>query len=335
MAEKKILVTGGAGYIGSFACKALKENGYLPIVFDNLSTGHKESVRWGPFIYGDLEDSQDLDNLFKKHQFDAVMHFAASAIVSESTKNPSLYYTNNVKNTILLLEAMRKNHVNKLIFSSSCATYGNPVFSPITEQHPQNPINPYGTSKWMIEKILEDYHLKHDLSYVSLRYFNAAGADPGNFLGENHANETHIIPLVIETAFKKRDRFTIYGNTFPTKDGTAIRDYIHVLDIADAHLKACSWLENNMGKSLVVNLGTCRGYSILEIINMVEKLTDKKVPFIFAPIREGEPSHLVSENTKARMNLGWAPEHSDLEKIIAGAIVWHENLLSLSKKALI
>lgn len=328
MAEKKILVTGGAGYIGAFACRALAEKGYYPVVFDNLSTGHKESVRWGPFIQGDLGDSKALDKVFKKHQIDAVMHFASSAIVAESTKNPSLYYMNNVKNTILLLDAMQKNNVNRLIFSSSCSTYGNPQFSPITEEHPQNPINPYGTSKWMIEKILNDYHLKHNLNYVSLRYFNAAGADPAIYLGEKHLNETHIIPLVVETALKKREKITIFGNTFPTKDGTAIRDYIHVLDIVDAHIRAIAWLEKNPANALIVNLGTTNGYSILEIINMVEKLTGKSVLLAYAPIREGEPSHLVAENKKAKSILGWDPKNSSLDNIIQGAIIWHEHLLS-------
>ena len=316
-----IFVTGGAGYIGSHVCKALKAAGFLPIAFDNLSTGHKDAVQWGPFFAGDLLKKEDILHAMKRFKPKAVMHFAASALVIESIKNPSKYYRNNVMGTLNLLDACVEKGISSFVFSSSCATYGIPKKTPITENTPQNPITPYGKSKLMIEQILKDYDEAHGIKSASLRYFNAAGASLDSEIGENHLCETHLIPLVIETAMGKRTAFTVYGDDFPTKDGFAIRDFIHVEDLASAHLKALDFLFAKK-KSENINLGTGKGFSVFEVIKGLEKLKGK-LPYHIAAKREGEPAELVADVSKAKKLLAWTPVYSDLETILSSAWRWH------------
>jgi len=325
-----ILVTGGAGYIGAHTCKALKDAGFLPITYDNFSTGHRYAVQWGPCVEGDLRDSKTLEETLQKYKPKGVLHFAASALVIESMHNPGLYYDNNVGGSLSLLEAMRKHEIPYLVFSSTCATYGNPQFSPITEEHPQLPINPYGRSKLMVEQIIEDFGRTYGLCSVNLRYFNAAGADFSGSVGENHTPETHIIPLIMQVAQKIRKEITIYGTQFPTPDGTAVRDYIHVVDLARAHVQALQWLFAHK-KKRSINLGTGKGFSILEIVKAVEEFTKEKIPVRFESERAGEPSHLVADNTKARNVLGWAPEYSSLPMLIESAWKWHTRITSSSE----
>lgn len=272
---KNILIVGGAGYIGSYMCKYLANNGYNPIVLDNLVYGHREAVRWGPFVEGSMADSKLLKQIFSKYQIVAVMHFAAFCYVGESVTAPAKYYRNNVADTINLLEVMVEKNVSNFIFSSSCATYGEPVEIPITEEHPQNPINPYGRTKLMVEQILDDFKSAYGLESVSLRYFNAAGADPDGELGEDHRPETHLIPLVLQTALGQRKAINIFGDNYPTKDGTCIRDYIHIVDLAEAHFLALKRLMNGLpgGK---YNLGNGDGYSVGEVIETARKITGKR-----------------------------------------------------------
>lgn len=320
--EEVILVTGGAGYIGAQTCKMLSQSGYLPVTYDNLSTGHLHSVKWGPFVHGDLRDRKTLDEVFIKFQPKAVIHFAASSIVIESMIDPGKYYDNNVISSIHLLEAMRDHHVTNLVFSSTCATYGNPRSIPITEEHPQEPISPYGTSKLMVEKILLDFQKVHQISSVSLRYFNAAGADFTAEHGEDHTPETHLIPSLIEVALGRKEAFTIYGTDFSTPDGSAIRDYIHIEDLAKAHVSALKWVSKSK-QNEQINLGTGIGSSIYEIIALTEQICGKKIPTKYANKRIGEPSHLVAANDKAKKLLNWQPLNSSLEMIIESAWKWH------------
>lgn len=270
-----ILICGGAGYIGSHINKLLSSAGYDTIVYDNLIYGHKEAVKWGKFIFADLANKDALRKVFSENKIDAVFHFAAFAYVGESVADPAKYYLNNVCNTINLLEAMRKYDCDKIIFSSTCATYGVPEKLPITENMPQSPINPYGATKLMVERIFKDYSAAYGLKFAALRYFNAAGADPDCEIGENHNPETHLIPLVIDAAFGKREDIKVFGTDYPTRDGTCIRDYIHVSDLAQAHLLALKYL-NNGGKSDFFNLGNEVGTSVLEVIDSVKKVTGKK-----------------------------------------------------------
>lgn len=315
-----ILVTGGAGYIGSHTCKGLAIAGYLPIVFDNLSTGHGYAVKWGPFIQGDLNNRTLLNEAFVSYKPAAVIHFAASAIVIESMQDPGKYYRNNVDSTICLLEAMRDHGVKKLVFSSTCATYGNPLFIPITEKHPLQPINPYGRSKWMNEEIIHDFERAHGLEAVILRYFNAAGADLETEIGENHTPETHLIPIIIQAALGLREEVVVYGTDFPSKDGSAIRDFIHVKDLASAHAAALK------APRCTVNLGTGSGYSVLEIIDAVQTFCGKKVRIRLENKREGEPGILTADHTKAKEILKWSPNASDLPTLIESAWKWHQLL---------
>ncbi|NGX63522.1 MAG: UDP-glucose 4-epimerase [Candidatus Anoxychlamydiales bacterium] len=326
--KENILVTGGAGYIGSQNCKELYKNNFHPITFDNLSTGRKDFVKWGELIQEDLKDFQKIDEAIKKYKPKAVMHFAANALVAESIKDPQKYYENNVLATLNLLKAMLKNSVKYLIFSSSCATYGMPKFSPIIESHPQDPISAYGRTKYMIEQILKDYEKAYDFNYVSLRYFNAAGADLEAEVGENRDEETHLIPLAIDTALKKIDKLNVYGFDYDTKDGTAIRDYIHIQDLASAHLKALFYLFST-NRSVELNLGSDNGYSILEIIDEIEKHTNTKIDVKRCSKREGDPAILFANSSKAKKILGWKAQNSDLKTIITSAIKWHKkkNLL--------
>lgn len=318
--KEAILVTGGAGYIGSHTCKALAKAGYLPVVFDNLSTGHAYAIKWGPFVQADLNDKEKLRETFATYQPKAVIHFAASAIVVESMGDPGLYYRNNVGSSIALLETMRDFGVKKLVFSSTCATYGNPQFTPITERHSLLPINPYGRSKLMVEQIISDFQVAHDLEAVILRYFNAAGADLETQIGENHTPETHLIPVIIQAALGLREEVVVYGTDFDSRDGSAVRDYIHVADLANAHVAALNC------RSATVNLGTGTGYSVLEIIDAVQKFCGKTIPVRLENRRAGEPGILTADNQKARQLLNWTPAVSDLPTLIESAWKWHQLL---------
>lgn len=319
MAES-VLVTGGAGYIGSHTCKALAMAGWQPVVFDNLSTGHGYAIKWGPFVQGDLNDRAALDKAFLTYKPRAVIHFAADAIVVESMSHPGKYYRNNVGSTIALLEAMRDHGVKKLVFSSTCATYGNALFNPITEKHPVQPINPYGRSKWMNEEIIHDFEKAHGMEAVILRYFNAAGADLDTQIGENHTPETHLIPTIIQTALGMREEIVVYGTDFPSKDGSAVRDYIHVMDLAAAHVAALNAPKNT------INLGSGSGYSVLEIVKAVEQFCGHPLPVRLENRREGEPGVLTADFAKAKEVLGWSPQFSDLPTLIESAWKWHQLL---------
>ncbi len=319
----KILVCGGAGYIGSHINKKLNKQGYETVVFDNLVYGHKEAVKWGELIVGDLADTQALDELFSKYEFDAVFHFAAYAYVGESVDNPEKYYYNNVVNTLNLLHAMKEHGVNKIIFSSTCATYGEPEKVPITENMPQNPINPYGATKLMVERIFKDYNHAYGLQFVVLRYFNAAGADPDGEIGESHDPETHIIPLVLDAASGLRPDVKVFGTDYDTSDGSCVRDYIHVADLASAHILALNHLE--AGKSSdFFNLGNERGTSVLEVVDSVRRVTGKNFKANLTDRRPGDPAKLVGASSKAKDILGWKPEFEDIDTIVSHAWKWHE-----------
>ncbi|OUL19052.1 UDP-glucose 4-epimerase GalE [Nostoc sp. RF31YmG] len=321
-----ILVTGGAGYIGSHAVLALKNAGYEVIVLDNLSNGHRELVEevlQVKLFVGDMSDRALLDNIFSTHNIAAVMHFAAYIAVGESVTHPAKYYQNNVVGTLTLLEAMIKASVNKFIFSSTCALYGVPQFIPLTEDHPQNPISPYATSKWMVERILSDFDIAYNLKSVRFRYFNAAGADPSGLLGEDHEPETHLIPLVLLAALGKRESIFIFGTDYPTSDGTCIRDYIHVTDLAQAHILGLQYLLKG-GESEVFNLGNGSGFSVREVIENAHKVTGKEIKIEERDRRPGDPPILVGSSDKARQKLGWQPQYPNLEEIISHAWQWHQ-----------
>lgn len=318
----RILVTGGAGYIGSHTAKLLAQAGHEPVVYDNLSTGYAWAVRWGPLVEGDLQDHDRLRQTLIDYAIDAVIHFAASAYVGESMHNPRLYFQNNTGGTLSLLGAMLEAEVEAIVFSSTCATYGHPQVVPIPETHPQVPINPYGESKRCVERILDWYGQAYGLRWAALRYFNAAGADPEGELGEAHDPETHLIPLVIQAALGQRSQVDIYGTDYATPDGTAIRDYIHVLDLAQAHGQALDWL-HDQGKSLVLNLGTGQGHSVREVVQMVEQVGGRPVPVCETDRRAGDPPILVADARQAQATLGWTPRYSDLKTIVETAWAWH------------
>jgi len=316
-----VLITGGAGYIGSHASKLLAGAGYEPVVLDNLSRGHREAVQWGPLVEADLADRGALDRLFQQYRIGAVMHFAAFAYVGESMQMPGLYFQNNVVNSLTLLEAMRDHGVRHIVFSSSCATYGHPRQIPISESHEQRPVNPYGESKLFVERFLDWYGRIHGFSWVALRYFNAAGADPEGNLGENHDPEPHLIPRAIDAALGLIPHLEIYGTDYDTPDGTAIRDYLHVTDLGDAHVAALRYLQSG-GSSCALNLGTGTGHSVREIAAAVQHVSGKKVPILEAPRRSGDPACLVAQAAKAGAVLGWQPRLSTLEKIVQTAWNW-------------
>jgi len=318
-----ILVTGGAGYIGSHACKALFEAGYQPVACDNLVYGHPWAVRWGPLEQGDIADRPWLDNLIERHRPLAVMHFAAFAYVGESVQDPGRYYRNNVAGTLTLLEAARDHGILNFIFSSTCATYGLPERMPIAEDCPQIPINPYGASKLMIERMLVDFERAHGLRSICLRYFNAAGADAEGEIGEDHDPETHLIPLAIRAAQGSAPALSIMGTDYPTPDGTAVRDYIHVTDLAAAHVQALAALEAG-GASDALNLGTGQGFSVQEVVKAIETASGRPVPVRAAPRRAGDPPVLVADPRRARQRLNWTPRHSALSHIVETAWRWHE-----------
>ncbi len=320
-----ILIVGGAGYIGSHVNKMLNLHGLETVVFDNLSYGHRDFVKWGVLEEGDLGEIADIRRVFEKYPITAVMQFAAFTYVGESVEDPQKYYLNNLRNTLNLLQVMLEFDVKFFVFSSTCATYGDPVEIPITEDHPQNPINPYGRGKLMVEQILKDYSIAYDLLYTSLRYFNAAGADPDGEIGESHQPETHLIPLILDVALGKREDIKIFGTDYPTHDGTCIRDYIHVLDLADAHIKALERLQNG-GESDVFNLGNGQGFSVREVITTAEKVTGKKIKASEVSRRPGDPPVLVGSALKAREMLGWQPRYNDLSMIIETAWRWQQKL---------
>jgi UDP-arabinose 4-epimerase len=321
--KKSILVTGGAGYIGAHACKALAIAGYSPVTYDNLVYGHRQAVKWGPLEEGDVGDHSRLDQVIRKYDPVAVMHFAAYAYVGESVTDPAKYYRNNVAGSLSLLQSMKRCGIDKFIFSSTCATYGMPEQIPIAEDHPQNPINPYGRGKLMIEWILRDFARAYGLRYISLRYFNAAGADPDAEIGEDHDPETHLIPLVLDVALGKRTHLDIYGTDYDTADGTCIRDYIHVADLADAHLLALKYLLHG-GQSDVFNLGNDNGFSVREVIATALRITDCDIPCVEADRRAGDPPSLIGSSTKMRKKLGWQPVYHELETIIETAWRWQK-----------
>lgn len=319
-----ILVTGGAGYIGSHTVKELLKRKYEVIVFDNLSTGHRELVPGGHLVQADLRSLDEVRNVFCHHPVEAVMHFAALMQVGESYADPQKYYVHNLVSSLNLLQAMLEAGVKSFIFSSSAAVYGQPLEIPIREDHPLQPINPYGASKFMVERMLPDYDRAYGLRYVSLRYFNAAGADPEGQLGEWHAPETHLIPNILLHILGRNPGFQVFGQDFPTADGTAIRDYIHVTDLATAHVLALEKLKAGE-PSQVVNLGSSRGYSVLEVIRAAEKVTGRRVSLKFGPRRPGDVPVLLASSEKAETRLGWKREFSDLEFIIETAWKWHRN----------
>jgi UDP-glucose-4-epimerase GalE len=321
-----VMVTGGAGYIGSHTAKALARAGFMPIVLDNLSKGHPWAVKWGPFIEGDLSDGNLLREVLKKYHVQAVMHFAASAYVGESMSQPRHYFQNNVVNTLRLLEAQLDVGVNNIVFSSTCATYGIPQTPLIAEDHIQNPINPYGDSKRFVERALHWFDQAYGLRSVALRYFNAAGADAEGDVGELHDPETHLIPLVIAAALGLRPFIQIFGTDYPTVDGTAVRDYIHVTDLAEAHVGALKFLLNG-GASTAINLGTSKGHSVREVIAAVEKVSGRKVAFREAERRVGDPAQLVANAHKANSLFAWTPRSSDLETIVETAWRWHSSFI--------
>ena len=318
-----VIVTGGAGYIGSHACKALAQAGYLPVTYDNLSIGNRWAVRWGPLERGDILDAARLNEVFKAHRPVAVLHFAALALVGESMTAPSLYYRTNVTGAVNLLDACRVHDVPAFVFSSTCAVYGMPECLPITEDSPPRPINPYGASKLMVERILDDYGMAYGLRSMALRYFNAAGADPDGEIGEARDVETHLVPLALDAVLGRRPPLKVLGDDYPTPDGTAIRDYIHVSDLAEAHVRALEALLAG-GASRKLNLGTGAGYSVRQVLETVESVTGRSVPCEMAPRRPGDPPELVAAADAARDLLGSGlTRRSDLVSIIETAWRWH------------
>lgn len=319
-----ILIVGGAGYIGSHVNKELNKRGYETVVYDNLIYGHKEAVKWGTFEYGDLRDTTKLEEVFNKYDIEAVFHFAAFAYVGESVTNPSKYYNNNVAATINLLDVMVRHNVKYFVFSSTCATYGQPEKMPITEDMRQNPINPYGASKLMVERILEDYETAYGLHSVCLRYFNAAGDDVDGEIGESHTPETHIIPLILDAALGKRECIKVFGTDYDTADGSCVRDYIHVIDLADAHIRALDYMKKE-NVSNRFNLGTSNGTSVIEMVEAAKKITGIDFKVVYDERRPGDPAKLIGSNVKAKEILGWEPKYSDIETILNTAWKWHKN----------
>src|ERR1700733_3521853 len=318
-----ILVTGGAGYIGSHTAKELARAGYRVVVYDNLSRGDRSAVRWGPLEEGDLLDQDRLRRVLTEHRIDAVLHFAAFAAVGESMQEPELYFHNNVEGSLSLLDAMRATGVRRIVFSSTCAVYGTPEIVPITEENPKAPLNPYGDSKLMMEKMLYWEGICHGLQWMALRYFNAAGCDEDGEIGEAHEPETHLIPSLLDAALGRRPACPIFGEDYPTPDGTCIRDYVHVTDLADAHVQALRYLENG-GPSVALNLGTGNGYSVNQILKAAEAATGRPIPIERQPRRPGDPPRLVAAPQRAMQTLGWMPAHSSVENILRTAWAWQQ-----------
>ncbi|HXZ14440.1 MAG TPA: UDP-glucose 4-epimerase GalE [Roseiarcus sp.] len=319
---RAILVTGGAGYVGSHCCKHLHRAGYLPVVVDNLDTGHRDFVRWGPFEQGDVRNRDFMLGVIDRYRPEAAMHFAAKSLVAESVQAPGLYYDNNIGGTLSLLECLKAKGVMKLVFSSSCAIYG-PKDGLIAEDTRKGPLSPYGFSKLVCEQMMDDFDRAHGLKSVRLRYFNAAGADPEAEIGEHHATETHLVPIALDVALGLRERLQVYGTDYPTPDRSAVRDYIHVLDLASAHEKALDYLAAS-GPSAAFNLGTGAGSSVLEIVKAAEAVTGRPIPIEEAPRRPGDAPALVADPSEARKRLGWTTDHSGLPEILADAWRWHQ-----------
>jgi len=318
---KKILVVGGAGYIGCHMVKMLLARGYYVVTLDNLSNGYRDAVLGGEFVRGDIADTVLLENLFNQHQIDGVMHFASFIQVGESVINPGMYYRNNVSNTFNLLDSMVRHKVNAFIFSSTAAIYGEPEYSPIDENHPKLPINPYGRSKLMVEQALADYDEAYGLQSVSLRYFNAAGADPEGELGERHDPETHLIPLILQAASGRRDSIKVFGQDYDTPDGTCVRDYVHINDLCDAHILGLEWLWGGKG-SAAFNLGNGQGFSVQEVIDVARRVSGREFNVIYDQRRDGDPARLVADSRKAQDMLGWSPQYGDLESIVEHTWKW-------------
>lgn len=318
-----ILVTGGAGYVGSHAVRLLERSGHTIWVYDNLAYGHRGAVPEGKLVEGDIRDRAKLTELLRAKQIEAVMHFAAFTLVGESVTNPAIYYQNNVVAALELLEAMRAADVKKFVFSSTTATYGEPEKVPIAETTPQQPINPYGFTKLVIEHALADYAKAYGWGYAALRYFNASGASPDGDIGEDHTPESHLIPIILQVALGQRDAITIFGDDYPTPDGTCIRDYIHVDDLASAHLKALDRLKP--GEGLGLNLGTGRGYSVREVIDACRRVTGHPIPEKMGQRRAGDPPELVADSRLAQRTLDWQPQYNDIESIVRTAWRWHES----------
>ncbi|MBI2388859.1 MAG: UDP-glucose 4-epimerase GalE [Deltaproteobacteria bacterium] len=318
----RVLVTGGAGYIGSHTARLLAEEGFSPFVLDDLGRGHREAARFGQLIVGDVGDAALVARVVRDHRIEAAVHFAAFAYVGESVRDPGLYWTNNTVKSLALVDALVGAGVRDVVFSSTCATYGDPRSLPLREDHPQAPVNAYGASKLAVEHILRSYGVAHGLRWMALRYFNAAGAHPDGTMGERHDPETHLVPLAIEAALGRARPLEIFGTDYDTPDGTALRDYVHVLDLADAHVRALRHLAQG-GASGALNLGTGRGHSVREIVSAVEGVVGKPVPHTFGPRRAGDPPALVADPTNARTTLGWTPQYTDLRAIIETAARWH------------
>jgi UDP-arabinose 4-epimerase len=319
----RVLVTGGAGYIGSHACKALAASGYEPVVYDSLELGHDWAVRWGPIERGCILDTDQLAETMIRYKIESVMHFAAYIQAGESVSDPSKYYRNNCLGSLSLLDAMRNAKVGRIVFSSTAAVYGEPRQIPIPEDHPHEPVNPYGQSKLMVERMLADHASAHGMRATALRYFNAAGADPGGKIGEDHEPESHLIPIVLDVARGRRQEVTVFGTDYTTPDGTCIRDYIHVSDLAAAHVKALERLNAQPGFA-AFNLGSGRGYSVKEVIETAERVTGKKIAVKYGARRPGDPPRLVADPAKAMRELNWKPVRSELDTQIADAWAWHQ-----------
>lgn len=318
-----VLVIGGAGYVGSHATRLLRQNGHTVWVYDNLSVGHRQAVPEGCLIEGDVADRPLLTSVLQEKKIDAVMHFAAFALVGESVADPALYYRNNVIAALEMLDAMRDANVSKLVFSSTTATYGAPETIPIPETTPQNPINPYGFTKLVMERAMADYAAAYGLGYAALRYFNAAGASPDGTIGEDHQPESHLIPIVLQVALGQREAISIFGEDYPTPDGTCIRDYVHVDDLGSAHLAALEKIEP--GKGICVNLGTGNGYSVRQVIDACRQVTGHPIPEVVGERRPGDPPELVADSRLAKRLLGWKPQYTDITSIVETAWKWHQS----------
>lgn len=329
MSKQTIVVTGGAGYIGSHTVRLMVKKGFDVVVIDNLVYGHHDAIvdPGVQLVVGDLSDPELLERIFSKHKVTAVLHFAAYALVGESVTEPNKYYHNNMAAPLVLLDAMRKYGCHTFIFSSTCATYGNPQYMPMDENHPQAPINPYGTSKLMLEMVLKDYAKAYDLKYVILRYFNASGCSADGLIGEDHTPESHLIPLILKAIKGERSAITVFGTDYDTPDGTCVRDYIHIEDLAEAHYLAYQYLANG-GVSEVFNLGTGQGYSVKQVIEVAEQVSGKKVPVVYGERRPGDPPVLVANATKANTVLGWKPLYNDLNEIVRTAWAWESGPLN-------
>lgn len=329
--NKNIIVFGGAGYIGSHACKALKKAGYNPITFDNFVTGHPWAVKWGDVVKGDINHIEDIRKAFEQYKPLAVMHFAAASLVGESVENPLKYYQNNVGGSLNILQVMNEFKVKYIVFSSTAAVYGEPTQTPISEELEKAPINPYGRSKLMVENILDDCAAAYDIRSVRFRYFNAAGADLDGEIGEAHEIETHLIPRVLMAAAKDEDHIKMFGTDYPTEDGTAIRDYIHVDDLVNAHVLGVKYLEND-GSTTVFNLGTNQGFSVAQIIEAAQRATNHDIKIVESPRRDGDPAILVADNKKAKDVLDWQLKNSDIDTVLRSAWSWYQKWRKMPKR---